>query len=214
MATALSDVDICNMALDLLRQNASITSIDDPSSDVEDLAARWYDTTRQGLLRSHPWNFARKRILLSRNSTDPISGYPDAYNLPVDFLRLLFIGDNYNDEYEWEYSIEGGQILIDNEGGDSLEIGYIYDMANVPQFDPLFKQLLAVELAVVFANAITGINKGLKDVYTLKKELEMRVRAINGQENPVKVRYRSTFIGARRNATRSGTTDGQHLFVQ
>jgi hypothetical protein len=210
--TAIDPVDISNMALDLLRQKAEISSIDVPDSEIEALASRWYDLKREALLRTHPFNFARKRAVLSRNVVENVFGYSDAYNVPSDFIRLLFIGENYNESYEINYSIEGNQIVINNSGSESLNIAYIANVTDVAKFDPLFKELLIVEMAIVFANAITGINKGLKDIYAIKKDLEIQARAVNGQDNPPKTRFRSKFIGARRVVSKSNYSDGVHLF--
>ena len=106
MPTASSSVEICNLSFDLLRHKDKVTNIETPESDSEALGARWYDVTRRSILGAFPWNFARKRITLSRNSTTPAFGYTDAYNLPNDFLSLVFIGENYLDDYKIEYSIE------------------------------------------------------------------------------------------------------------
>ncbi len=62
MAAPTADIDICNLALDLLKQNKTVVAdIDSPTSEEEITCARWYDATREALLRSHFWWFARKR---------------------------------------------------------------------------------------------------------------------------------------------------------
>ena len=66
MSAPNSPEAICNLALDLLRHNEQVASLETPESEVESLAARWYDATRQSVLRAFPWNFARKRALISR----------------------------------------------------------------------------------------------------------------------------------------------------
>lgn len=214
MATALSPVDICNLSFDLLRHKDKVTSIETPESDSEALSARWYDVTRRSALCAYPWNFARLRAALALNAVVPAFGYTDAYILPNNFLGLVFIGENYAEDYETEYSIEGNQILMDNSGGASLQICYIWDITSVARFDPLFIEYLTAELAIRFGNAITGLNKGLKDLYAWKKELEAKARTKNGRDNPVKKRDVSSIIAKRNAVTRGGTTtDGTHLFT-
>ena len=63
MAAPTTDVDICNLALDLLKQNKTIVTdiTTTPTTEEEITCARWYHTTREALLRSHYWVFARKR---------------------------------------------------------------------------------------------------------------------------------------------------------
>jgi hypothetical protein len=212
MPTVQSDADICNLSFDLLRHKDKVTSIVTPTSDSEALAARWYDETRRSVLGAYPWNFAKKRGVISRDSVTPAFGYSDAYNLPVDFLAIVFLGDNYTDNYETEYSVEGQQILLDNSGALSLELCYIWDIVSVARFDPLFVDFLVAELALRFGNSITGLNKGLKDLYAWRKELDAKARTKNGRDNPVKVRYNSRIVAKRHQVTRgSGITDGIHL---
>ena len=214
MPTAVSPVDICNLSFDLLRHKDKVTSIETPESDSEALGARWYDVTRRSTLGAYAWNFARTRAVLTRNNTAPAFGYSDAYLLPNDFLNVVFIGDNYKDDYETEYSVEEGQILIDNSAADSLNLCYVRDITSVARFDPLFVELLTAELAIRFGNAITGLNKGLKEIYAWKKELEAKARTKNGRDNPIKQRDISPVMIKRSTATQGKTyTDGKHLFT-
>lgn len=211
MSTAISDVEVVNLSLDLLRHSDKVTDINDPESDTEALAARWYDVTRRSILRAFPWNFARKRIILSRNATAPSFGYADAYKLPNDYLELVFIGENYNEDYETDYSVEGGQILINNDGASSLQICYVSDVTTVGSFDALFLDLFVAELAIRLANSLTGINKSMKEIIGWRNDLRAQARAKNGQENPIKVRQVSALKSLRRGVTRSSNFDGKHV---
>lgn len=213
MATAQNSVDVCNLSFDLLRHKDKVTSLTSPVSESETIAARWYDETRRAVLGAYPWNFARKRAVLSLNSTAPSFGYANAYNLPNDFVGLVFVGDNYNDDYEIDYAIENGQILLDNGDSVSLNICYVYDHSLVVKFDPLFVDLLVAELAIRFGNAIVGLNKGLAGVITWRKEIDAKARTKNGRDNPPKIRNRSMVLTKRRQAiTGANVSDGTHLF--
>ena len=214
MSIVTAPAGICNLAFDLLRQKEQVVSLDTPDSELEGLASRWYDVTRRAILGAYSWNFARKRIALTLNGTSPAFGYGNAYNLPNNYLALLFIGDNYNYNYEKDYAVEGAQILIDNDDGATLNIAYIYDMTDIAKFDPLFTELLIAELAIRFANSITGLNKGMKSIIEWKKGLEIKARAKNGHDNPPKRREVSKIIAKRRLASSGGTSDGVHLFSQ
>lgn len=212
MAKTTSDVEVCNLALDLLRHNQLMTSIETPTTEEEALGSRWYDQTRRALLRMFPWNFARKRASLPRVSVDPTFGYSDAYRLPNDYIGFVFIGEDYQWATEVDHSVEGNQILLDNDGASSLYVCYIYDIVDVAKFDPIFTMLLAAELAYVFGNAITGLNKSIKGIETIRDRWEMKARAKNGHENPPKVKYNSPLLNSRRNARRELSSDGVHLF--
>lgn len=195
MTQPTSKVDICNLALDLLSAG-TVTDIDIPSSDIAVILSRWYDSTRRALLRQHIWNFAKKRATLTRGGT-PEFGYPDYYNLPNDFLRLAFIGDDLIKDYRTVYELEGRKILIDNSGSDSLNVGYIRDAKDVPEFDSLFIELLSYQLAVNIAFKITTKNTAVARVKTLKDELRQMAATIDGQERPPVRVESSRFSGSR-----------------
>jgi hypothetical protein len=212
MPTVASAAEVCNLALDLLRHKEQVVNLSPASSEVEALAARWYDVTRRSVLRAFPWNFARKRAALSLNAIDPAFGYPDAYSLPTDYVNLVFVGDNYDEDYETDYSIENQQILIDNSGATSLNVCYIRDVMTPGSFDPLFVDVLVGELALRFSAYLAGVGKAVKDVKEFRNEARAQARSKNGQENPPRVRSDSPLVNARFSVSRSTISDGKHLF--
>lgn len=207
MASPVSASAVCNLALDYVKQ-ATLSDITSPISTVESIAARHYDITREMVLKSHPWSFARRRRRIARNSTDPTFGYDDAYDLPNDFLKILSIGTNYTESYAYDYSIEGNQILLDNMGAETLNITYVRDETDVRRFDPMFTKLLAAELAIIFAATLIGKPSATDAARKFRDEIEQKAKAANGQENPVKVRRRSRYSGARAQATYLSTVTG------
>lgn len=211
MSAPVSSVEVCNLSLDLLRHSTLITSIDTPVTEEESLGARWYDATRRSILRMFPWNFARKRASLSRISTAPDHGYSDAYQLPSDYLHYVFVGETIDDNIV-DFQIEGDQLLINNDGAASLDFCYIWDITDVVKFDPVFLMFLVAELAVVFGNSLTGLNKSITGMEKLRDRWEAKARAKNGHENPPRTRHSSPILTKRRGARRSGSSDGIHLF--
>jgi hypothetical protein len=197
MPAVLSEVELCNMALDLLKV-PPITNIRDPKTQDESICSRWYDTTRRQVLRAHPWNFAKARGTLSRNATAPAFGYADKYALPNDFIRLRFIGDDIDTLQSVDYQIEEGFILMDNGGASSLNIGYIKDQTNVVKYDELFKSYLAQQMAYNMAYAFSGKETLRQGIKKMLDDTRMEARAINGQDNPPRRITRSKFMGARR----------------
>ena len=193
----LSEVDICNMALDLIKVDP-ITDIRDPQTDSEAICNRWYDTTRRQVLRAHPWNFAKARYACSLDATPPAFGYLDAYNLPNDFIRLRFIGDENEGLVGQDYEIEGSQLLIDNGSAASLNIGYIKDETLVSKWDELFKRYISAQMAYNMAYAFSGKSTLRADVKDMLADIRVEARAVNGQDNPPKRVTRSKVIGARR----------------
>jgi hypothetical protein len=200
MPTAVSPVEVCNLAFDLLRHKDKCTSLTAANlSDTEALAARWYDTTRRSSLRAFPFNFARKRASVPRDTlTPPAFGYSDAYVLPNDYISLLCAGTDADDDYTTDYDVENGQLLINGEGAAVYPIIYCFDNTLVAQWDPIFLDLMTAELAVRFSNSLTGVNKSMKDINSWRRELRAMARSKNGQENPPKVRHVSPIVNARR----------------
>lgn len=192
-----SAVDICNLALDHLAQEA-ITSIDSPTTPTETVCARWYHAVRRAVLRANVWNFASARVAISRDAASPAFGYADAYNLPNNFIRLSFIGNDSIMDYKRKYEVEGRQLLLNNSTATSLNIGYIYDITNVNKFDALFIDLLAIELAwrMSYKFAVKStLRQAIKD---LREDINLLARGIDGQERPPKRIERSKFKSARR----------------
>jgi len=188
---ASSKVDICNLALDLLQVDDPVTDIDNPSTKTEELCSRWYDNTRREALRAHSWNFAIKRAQLAQDSTSPAFGYSAAFNLPADYIRLMYVTLNdVNAEQILDpqsYSVEDGQILI---GGirsvtpDALNIVYTYDADNVPRFDPLFTAYFYTLLAQNMAYSASQSNTNIQRINGLMDQIESKAKAMDGQESP------------------------------
>ena len=82
-----SDTDVANVALRLIGSTNPITSLTDGSDNAKVVNAI-YTEVRDDLLRSHPWNFATKRVKLSRLSTDPTFEFDFAYALPTDWAQI------------------------------------------------------------------------------------------------------------------------------
>jgi hypothetical protein len=198
--TATSKVAVCNLTMDHIG-GGTIVSIDSPNTEQEIKCARWYDVTRRALLRAHPWAFARARDVASRDATTPAHGWADAYNLPNDLLRLNFIGDDSVLDMKQDYALEGRQILMDNSGATSINIGYTKDEVIVTKFDSLFVDLLAVEIAWRVSFAF-NLKPSLKNELRLTRdELRIEAKAVNSQERPPIRIQNSKFVDARRSLT-------------
>ncbi len=198
MAAPTTKVDICNMTMDHLGSTANISNIDSPQSEEEIRCSRWYDSSRRALLRAHPWTFARARKQLSLNATSPTFGYANAYNLPNDYIRLNFIGDDSIYDYKKNYAIENRQILMNNSDATSLNIGYTKDEESVTKFDSLFVELLSLEIAWNLGYKFTlkpSVRKQLKEDLRDKR---LEAKAVNSQERPPIRIENSRFKAARR----------------
>lgn len=224
MARPGSAVGICNISQDFLGQQP-ITSIMPGTTPVESLYARHYDLIRQGLLRQYPMPWSKRRMTLLRRPAAPEFDYPDAYPIPKDVLHIRTVSaptsqSNLRGPLIQDYDIEddphGGLLLLcNNAGANSLYLRYIADITDVLKMDPLFVNVLAINLALSVAFQIT---KNKEDVARLDallaKELPM-LMSIAGQETvPVRVET-SKFITARqRLISRSGVAGIYTTFDQ
>ena len=91
MTAPAANTDIANLAFDLLAHEKQLTSMTDGSAEAK-LASRWYDATRRRVLRMYPWNFAKKQDTLYVDASEtPSHTYAHAYELPSDYVRLMFL---------------------------------------------------------------------------------------------------------------------------
>jgi hypothetical protein len=154
-----SVVDICNEAMDLLGA-ATITSLTENSKEAR-LCNRRFETVRDSVLRSHPWNVAITRASLAQDSVGPAFGFTYQYTLPTDpyCLRLLaFWNSNVNNEvaaYDSQvmYKVEGRKILS-NE--DTCNIVYVGRIEDTESYDSMLSSTIASALAAETAYAVTG----------------------------------------------------------
>lgn len=205
-----SNTDICNLALDLLSAG-TVQDIENPTSATEELLARWYGQSRRKVLREHPWNFAIKRQILSPSSTAPAFGYSKAFPVPSDFIRIVYVATDLVSDGDVvlspeNYQVEGNNLLISNTFGDAsqLKLVYVSDFKTVSQFDPMFIDLLAYEIAISIAYKVTESNTNIQRVTELHKQRAALAKAIDGQERPpVRVeRSRSKHVRRNNHSTR------------
>ena len=180
-----SVVDICNEAMDLLGA-ATITSLTENSKEAR-LCNRRFDTVRDAVLRSHPWNTAVTRAEIARDSTAPAFGFTYQYTMPTDpyCLRVLsFWNSNVDNEiaaYDSQvmYKIEGRKILS-NEG--TCKITYIGRVTDTEQFDPMLSNTIAHRLAAETAYAITGSTTVAQQMQALYEQRLREARSMDGME--------------------------------
>ena len=151
-----------------------ITSYEDETEDsLPAIQCRLhYEQTRDALLRSHWWRFARGRATLSQNAAYTADTttfeWTYAYDLPVDFLRMKepWEGDVPGDfDLRYTYSLEGKQLLSEET---TMYIRYIKKVTDPNKFDPLFIEVLVLQLALKMVSALAGVGQ---DGRLLRREL-------------------------------------------
>lgn len=103
-----------------------------------------YDDDRRALLEMHSWRFARKLEVLQL-ATAPPFGYDNAFQLPNDFIRIVYF-NNIDPEYRETklFEINGQEIHTDQ---DSAKITYIRDLDSPGLFTGGFTDALATYMA-------------------------------------------------------------------
>lgn len=192
---ATSETHICNLALSRIGQNF-ITTLTEGTRN-SDVCNLHYASTRDALLRAHPWNFAIRRSALALDATAPNHEFDYRFALPTDpyCLKVIrtdweatgfsgtaiygFPGQMGYADYGVPYRIEG-RFLLCNETTVSIE--YIARIEDVAQFDDLFTDLLAQRLAAEMCVQITdnqSMAKGLWEIYGAKLS---EARTMDAQE--------------------------------
>lgn len=178
-----SEVDICNLALGHLGDNATVASLDPPEGSAQaEHCARFYPIARDSLLEMHPWGFATKRAKLALLS----SAWPEweyCYAQPNDALNLLVImpPDATNDYTEFfgnpnSYGVTSNYAPVVSAGGyvtqpfssEALDdetnviytdqkdavLRYTSRVTDTTKFSPLFVTVLSWHLASMLAGPI------------------------------------------------------------
>jgi hypothetical protein len=156
-----SKVEICNKALTLLSANL-ITAFDPDESTEAALCVTNYESARRYTLEQRAWTFASKRVILNASGAVPAWGYGHTFNLPADFIRMVFLsrdpifkdgGDNV------EYKREGADLVANVS---ILYMKYVFDLVEEDRFTSTFVEAMSHWLAYLMATPLTE-DKGLKD---------------------------------------------------
>lgn len=141
-----SQVDIANRALDKLGAE-SIVSLDEDSENAR-VINRMYDIVLESMLRSHTWNCAKTRTVLSPLAATPAFDYSYQFQLPADCLRPIFPSDVS------DWSIEKGGVLLTNDG-NVLNLLYVSTLDDPNDMDACFVEAFASRLAMECAEKVT-----------------------------------------------------------
>lgn len=170
-------VQICNRALQRLgaKRITSLTQ-DTPNARSCNFA---YAPVRDAELRAHSWSSAVKRAQLAEDSSTPLFGKKARFALPSDFIRLLPLDPEQN-ENTIDYQIENGFIYTNYSA--PLNIRYIYRITNVDTMDSLLQEAIAMKLAMELCEEITQSNTKFDLVSTHYKQAIREARRINAIE--------------------------------
>lgn len=169
-----SSISICSNALILLGA-APISSFTD-GSDRSKAIGNLYDFSQEEVLRSHPWNAATKRVLLSPLVTQPVFDFRYAFQLPGDWLRTIQVGRL---EVPIEYTIEGRQILCDIS---SLPLVYVWRNKTESTWDASLVSVMTYYMKAAMAYWVTQSSTQAQTSAQEFLSVLRQAKSVNGQD--------------------------------
>lgn len=85
-----SDIDVCNLALSHLGNEANIASFSEASVEAEN-CKRYYPIVRGIVQEAHDWNWNTRRAALALLGTTPPAEWNLVYAVPSDSIAVLSI---------------------------------------------------------------------------------------------------------------------------
>lgn len=154
-----TDVDICNLALAHLGDDATVATIDPPEGSSQAThCARFYPVSRATLQDMTNWGFCTTRAALALLSATPLSGWTYAYAVPSNAVNILaiFVGGAVDDfdpqPYDTEELVDGTSVIYTN--AVNAVCRYTRHVVDPSKFPPLFVEALAWLLASQLAGPV------------------------------------------------------------
>lgn len=182
-------IEIINMALGYLGANP-VSDVDENTQQARQ-ARLFYDTTRDGVLRSFAWTFALKQWNCAAVKGAPaFKEYAYGCQMPADCLRFLHAADP-----AVRCERAGSYIYTDINPVDIIGVRRVDNEAD---FDSVFTEVFALKLAGQLSIVLSD-DKGLRD--RLRADYEEMVKTAqvkSALERPVDAyRFDGTWLKAR-----------------
>ena len=203
-----TEIDICNLALAHLGDDATIASIKPPEGSAQaEHAARFYPIARNTLLETHTWNFAAKRASLA-TTTNPTEQWEYAYVAPADMMTpLAIISPTAQNDYSTrmssgdtpggitsnysptivaghytpqQFALEGDYIYTNQENAILRYQSLITDST---KFSPLFVVALSWHLAAMMAGPIIKGDQGMAEAKRCTEMMQGYLSSAKQQDN-------------------------------
>lgn len=178
MALGDSVVSMCNIALIALGENPIVSVFPPDNTKRAIVCAQRYDDSRRYVLRSHPWNSAKKQAQLAALQTAPLFGYSNAFALPADFVRMSDEGLPENGRSRWRIY---GNALYSNESAP-LDFPYIYDLQDPTLMDPGLVHAVAYQLAAEVGMVITLSSAKVQNALKILESKQSTARLVGSQD--------------------------------
>lgn len=191
-----SDVTICNLALSHIGDDR-INSLDDATRQGR-ACKLLYATSRDAVLREHPWNFATGREYLALLSGVTPVGRSYAYAYPSDCIFAREIWQEVEQLTPTPFAvlrISGQRVIVTDEANAALE--YTARVTDTTQFDALFIDALSYKLASELAMPLTRsvpITQAMLSLYVNRMAQATTMDSREGRTDP---EHPNSFINSR-----------------
>lgn len=183
-----SEVDLCNLALSHLGDEAEVVAIDPPDGTIQAAhCARFYPIVRGLLLEMHPWTFAVKRVAVAAVTNPFDEDWSYAYALPSTCLRPLSVlspgtperylsadADIGTFPYVIETDADGTAVMYTNV--ETAYLRYIDLITDSTKFTPGFSAALARLLASYLAGPVLKGKEGRAEAANQLKLFDVEFR--------------------------------------
>lgn len=200
-----TDVDICNLALSHLGDDATIATIDPPEGSAQAThCARFYPISRATLQDMHTWGFCTTRQALALLDVTPLSGWTYAYAPPSDAVNILAIfaagsSDDFDPQsYDTEQLTDGTSVIYTNT--PDAVCRYTRHIVDPTKFPPLFVEALSWLLASQLAGPVLKGDTGraaTKDCYQMFMARYREATASDASQRKVEPTHNPTWMAQR-----------------
>jgi hypothetical protein len=198
-----SVVFICNLALSNLGKD-NISDINEASTEAR-VCKQFYEHTRDMLLQSYPWRWARKTVALAQVSNDKERRWFYAYRRPSDCLKIRRVNSEMLSDYlpyeamsvkagGIDYTVEGSVIYT---GVSPAYLEYTQRVTDPTLFPALFQDALGWHIAVRLAMPLTRDPKVRADAFQLATRMTGEAQTSDANEVRETSDYPSEAIEAR-----------------
>ena len=177
-----SEVDISNLALGYLGDDATVASLSPPEGSAQaEHCARFYPIARDSLLERHCWGFATRRSSLALLAEASPSEWKYTYAVPDGLVNAIAVVapdavDDYSvgyapygntglaqyspQTYTMESDASGAQVIYTNQ--ENAVLRYTVLVSDTTKFSPLFVEALSWLLASKLAGPVLKGETGAK----------------------------------------------------
>ncbi len=161
-----SVLDICNLALARLGDDATVSSLEPPEgSQQAEHCARFWPLARDTALASHEWGFATKAVTLAQLSAPPV-GWRYAYTLPPDHIKTIRVLGPAVDDSNYEMTAASDDVTVLLTDQPQALLVYVARIQDAVRYPALFVDALSWLLASHLAGPLMKGEAGAQAAQT------------------------------------------------